>query len=88
MRRRDMPNAREELQIPAQQEESVDEENGIGLTLLNSIDNTAQALQFYEEMLDDVKHIEFINLRHIKPALTTEKLKEMTGRKDRDGKFY
>jgi hypothetical protein len=86
MRRHHIFKKKQEVQLPAQQEEAVVEELSIAIKFLNSI-KPAQALQLYEEMIDQMELVEHINPRHVKPAVTTDELKQMTGHKDQDGKF-
>jgi hypothetical protein len=87
MRRHRMVQKKEEVQVPMQQEVSGDEELSNAITFLNSLQQS-QPLQFYEEMIDDMTFVERINPRHVKPTLTTDELKNMTGHENKDGKFY
>jgi hypothetical protein len=83
MQRPGMFCQKEEIQLPLQTIEL-----SLAIQFLNSIE-PAQALQFYEEMTRRMKCVERINPQHIKPTLTnTDELKNMTGCKGQDGKFY
>jgi hypothetical protein len=78
---------RKEVKMPAEEKEANYEESSIGVIYLNSL-KSSQALQLFEEMINDTKFVERINLKHIYPTLSSaDELKKMTGHKDRDGKF-
>ncbi|CAF1428335.1 unnamed protein product [Adineta steineri] len=64
-----------------------EEKRGAGQHFLHII-STDDAIRLYDIMIQQNNYIKWINFEHVKPKLTKEQIKNMTGTKPHDGPYF